>query len=142
MSIVFRIAKDEGIALDLWDGIVTADEYLASAQRLLDDVDWPPHRHLHLGDLQTASPDPSLNESALSRVAEIYGQHLDVIANTKSAIVANQAFSQSFFFQQLMASSVSMAVFNDLSTACLWLGIEAEWADRVLSEMRAQLPSR
>jgi len=142
VSILYRIAKDEGIALDLWDGIVTADEYLASVQRLIDDTNWPPHRHLHLGDLQTALLDPSLDESALRRVAAIYGQHLDILAKTKSAIVANEAFARSLFFQQLMTSSVSMVVFNDLSTACRWLGVETDWAGCVLSEMRAELRSR
>ena len=42
MGIVYRIDQDCGVAVVLWDGRVTADEFLAHTRRLLADTEWPP----------------------------------------------------------------------------------------------------
>jgi hypothetical protein len=142
VGVLHLIAKDEGIALDAWDGIVTADDYLASWHDLTQHADWPPRRRLHLGDLRRASPDPALDPSALRAVATMYGQYRDDFAQVRSAIVADEAFAQAFSFQTLMAANISMVVFNELSTACVWLGMDVGWAGQVLEQLQAQLRSR
>ena len=77
MSIVYRIDRAQGITIVLWDGAVTADEYLAHVRRLLSDADWPLHRHRQLGDLRTASVD-AIDEATLETAAALFGKHPEI----------------------------------------------------------------
>lgn len=63
MSIVYRIDKGKGFTVVLWDGVVTADAFLAHVRRLSSDADWPPSRRLHLSDLRHTALDASMDEA-------------------------------------------------------------------------------
>ena len=124
MSIVYRIDKEKGYTLVVWEGVVTADEFLAHIRRLSSDTDWPPPRRLHLSDLHTASLDASMDEAILQAAAHLYGQHLDKIASMKVAIVANSAFWKAVEFERIISQYGAFAiVFNALPTACTWLNL-------------------
>ena len=138
MSIIYRIDKEQGITFALWHGLVTADEFLAHARKLLSDADWPPHKALHLSDIQTASIDASIDEATLETVANLYGQH-PKIAKLTAAVVAGESFEKAVVFQNfIMRYRPSVIVFNTLNTACLWLGIYVDETERTLQSMRAE----
>ena len=42
MSIVYRVDENLGVTFVVWDGTVTADQFLAHVRRLIADVNWPP----------------------------------------------------------------------------------------------------
>ena len=105
MSIVYRIDKEKGYTLVVWEGVVTADEFLAHIRRLSSDTDWPPPRRLHLSDLHTASLDASMDEAILQAAAHLYGQHPDKIASMKVAIVATSAFWKAVEFERITVVS-------------------------------------
>ena len=139
MGIRYHIDKENGITFVLWDGVVTADEFLAHVRRLSSDVDWPPQKRLHLSDLQSTSLDPSMDEPIIIKAAEIYGEQQDKIANMKVAIVADEAFNKAVVFERVISRyGTSAIVFNLLTTACKWLGIDVDEAKPMLERLQTQ----
>jgi hypothetical protein len=138
MSIVYRIDKEMGATLVLWEGIVTADDFLAHVRRLSSDADWPPPRRLHLSMLQMAALDASMDHATVERGADLYGQHRNKISNMKVAIVAGDAFRSAVVFERAIARyGASVIVFNSLDIASRWLGIGADNVERALQLLRA-----
>jgi len=136
MSIVYRINQERGVAFVVWDGLVTADEWLAHVRRLLADADWPPDRRRHLSDLRTATPDASIDEVVLKQAADLFGPQ---VANLRAAIVAGDAFEKAGIFERLITRYRPFVfVFNTLNPACGWLGIDVADAQRTLESLRAQ----
>jgi hypothetical protein len=65
---------------------------------------------------------------------------LDKIAGSKVAFVADAAFEKSSTFRRFMSIyPLSMIVFNDLDTACTWLGIDLHETERMIEEIRHDL---
>ena len=138
MSIVYRIDQEGGIAFVLWDGVVTADEWLAHVRRVLADAAWPPDGRMHLTDLRTATPDVSIDEAVLKQVADLYGTH-PKIADLRVAIVAGDAFVKAGMFERFVTRHRPFVfVFNTLNPACEWLGIDVSDAQRTLQSLRTQ----
>jgi hypothetical protein len=138
MSIVYRIDQERGIAFVVWNGVVTADEWLAHVRRLLSDADWPPAGRRHLSDLRTATPDASIDEAVMNQAADLFGAH-PMIANLKVAIVAGEAFEKAGMFERFLTRHRPFVfVFNTLNPACGWLGIDVTDAERTLQSLRAQ----
>jgi hypothetical protein len=136
MSILYRIDKQHGITFVVWDGVIRANDFLTHVNQLLADADWPPYEHLQLSDLQTATLDPTFDESALQKAANLFGQH-PAISNLKVAIVTQTEFKSATDFERLIVKYLpSVIVFNDLETACLWLGIDIAIALHVLNSLR------
>jgi hypothetical protein len=143
VSIVYRIDKAKGYTLVLWDGVVTASEFLTHVRRLSSDADWPPPKRLHLSDLRIASLDASMDEAILQAAADLYGQHLDKIASMKVAIVADNAFWKAIEFERIISQyGASAIVFNTLPTACIWLNLDASEVESRLQQMRSQARGR
>ena len=142
MSIVYRIDQEGGIAFVVWDGVVTADEWLAHARKLLADAAWPPDGRMHLSDLRTATPDVSIDEGVLKRVADLFGTH-PKIANLRVAIVAGGAFVKAGIFERFITRHRPFVfVFNTLNPACGWLGIDVADAQHTLASLRARARGR
>jgi hypothetical protein len=139
LSIVYHIDKQMGTTLVVWEGIVTADDFLAHVRRLSSDADWPPPRRLHLSMLQMASLDASMDDAAMGKAADLYGKHRNEIANMKAAIVAGGAFWKAVVFERAIERyGASVIVFNSLDTAATWLGIGTDNVKRELELLRAQ----
>ena len=139
MSIVYRIDKAKGLTVVLWEGVVTADDFLAHVRRLTSDADWSPPKRLHLSHLRSTSLDASLDEATIEKAAHIFGNHLKTGENMKVAIVASEVFKKAVAFERmLLRYGASVVVFNFLEDACRWLGIEAEEIEHTLRQLRAQ----
>jgi hypothetical protein len=139
MAIVYRIDNEIGITFVLWHGVVTADDFLAQVRRLTSDPDWPPSRGLHLADLRHASVDASIDEAAIETAANLYGMQGNKVVGIKAAIVAGQAFTQSVLFQRAIARfGPRVIVFDSLGVAAVWLGIDANAAERELQALHAR----
>jgi hypothetical protein len=137
---VYRINKKQGFTVVLWDGVVTADAFLAHVRRLSADADWPPPKRLHMSDLRAASLDVSMDEATIEKAAEIYGTHQDKIAGMKVAIVAGKSFNKAVVFERVISHYGATAiVFNFPDTACKWLGVNHEEVKRTLQQLRDQL---
>ena len=143
MSIVYRIDKEQGLTVVLWEGVVTADDFLAHVRRLSSDADWLPPKRLHLSHLRFTALDASMDAAIIEKAAHLYGNHLEKGVNLKVAIVASEAFKKAVAFERvLLRYGASVVVFNFLENACTWLGIEAEEIERTLRQLRGQARGR
>jgi hypothetical protein len=136
MSIGYRIDEDQGVAFVLWDGVVTAAEWLAHIRQMIADPRWPPARALHLTDLRSARLDASIDAAVLREAAALFGSHKG-IEGLKAAIVAGHSFEQARIFEDVIAQHQALVfATNSLNPACAWLGIDAGHAEQTLASMR------
>ncbi len=139
MGIAYRIDKEKGITYVLWNNLVSAEEYLAHVRRLTSDPDWPPGRRLQLIDLRYASTDLSIDQKILELAADLYGSQREKIARLKAAIVADREFDKAKAFERSIQRYPASVIvfFDDMHTACTWLGINAKDAEGALQQMRS-----
>jgi hypothetical protein len=138
MSIAYEINKDMGATCVVWDRTVNAEQFLAQANRLSSDANWPPLERRHITDLRSAFLDASMNDATLEQVADIYGCQPGRLANMKIAIVAHHGFERASAFERmLMRYGPRVVVFNQVNTACTWLGMPFERVETRLHQLRA-----
>lgn len=135
MPIMYSIDVDLGLTLVRWHGMVTAEEFLAHTHKLSTDSHWPPSKYLHLADLRTATLHESVNQDILLKIAEMYSVHPKVRSFKVGIVVTAEAFYKAEAFQRLVQTYMSVIVFFSLSTACDWLNISQENADRTLGSL-------
>ncbi|NWF74434.1 MAG: hypothetical protein HXY51_15535 [Nitrospirae bacterium] len=135
MPIMYSIDVDLGLTLVRWHGMVTAEEFLAHTHKLSTDSHWPPSKYLHLADLRTATLHESVNQDILLKIAEMYSVHPKVRRFKVGIVVTAEAFYKAEAFQRLVQTYMSVIVFFSLSTACDWLNISQENADRTLDSL-------
>ncbi len=136
MPIRHRIDKPKGITFVQWTGIVTSDEFLAFVRMLLSDPDWPPSRRAQLVDLRTVRADASLDNAVIEQAVKLYAADLERLRGLKFGVVASDEFAKAVHFQELISRyGVSGIVFNSLSTACVWLGIDLVEAEGIFEEL-------
>jgi hypothetical protein len=135
VSISYRIDLERGLTAAVWDGQVTADDFLNHARRIIADPAWPAGEH-HLTDLRTATLDSSIDDAVLKRVADLYGKH-PKIPNLRVAVVAGDEFEKAGLFERYIARyRPFLFVFNSLNPACAWLGLDAREITKILDEIR------
>lgn len=137
MTIAYHTDHDLGVTFSKWEGVITADEFLSHAQQLLSEPGWPPRKG-QLTDLRFGRVDGSLDESAIQKMARMYGNH-PRIANLKLAIVASEEFGKASIFEEtLLKYRPSVIVFNSLDTACAWLGIDTWAAEKTFAQLKGE----
>jgi len=142
MGITYWIDQEKGITFTLWDGVVTAQDFLSYVRSLIADECWLPKGRLQLSDLQYTTIDESIDEAILKEAANLYASTLDKISGIRAAVVAGEAFEKSVAFERLITPfGPSLFVFNGLETACIWLGIDAGVAERTLRQLRLKAHS-
>ena len=133
MAIEYRLDRALGLTLVVWDGVVTGHEAEEQVRRLRADPDWPPGR-LHLLDLTSVSSVPTVGET---RLVEMLAEMAEM-RQIRFAVIAGDAFVEATRFQEA-ASAVGVThiiVFNELSTACAWLGIDFDATRTALHALR------
>jgi len=140
MGILYHIDKEMGIAFTVWEGAVTEQEQMAHLNRIAADPSWSVKNRLLLVDLRTTNAYKNFDETTLKRVVAYLSERRANIANMKIAIVAHEAYEMSNLFQRLVKIfPLTVIVFNDLHTACTWLGMDAGKAEHTLQQLRSKL---
>ena len=128
------------LALEVWDGTVTLDEWLDLVRKQVDDPEWPARRGMGLTDLRYGLPDPAIGGAEIRQVAALYGAHREKIVRARVALVSGEAFRKSRLFGHFMANyGLTVIVFDDLDTACRWLGVDAGEVQHSIEGLRAGL---
>jgi hypothetical protein len=141
MGILHVCDKQKNIIFVVWDGRVTADDWLNQAPKLLAEPDWP-HISRVIGDAQTASDTASIGDKELEAVAALFGAHPETVVKKKVAVLANNMFGRARKFgAQLERFGTSLVVFNRLDTACMFLGIDPIETEETLEQLRLRLRS-
>jgi hypothetical protein len=135
MSIVYRVDERLGTAFVVWQGTVTAEEFLAHVRRLTADADWPPDQRKHLTDLRSAIVDVSIDDQVLKTAADLFGKHPKT-GKLRVAVVAADSYIKAGTFEKLIAPhQVLLFVFNSIRPACGWLGIDVADAEAILQAL-------
>jgi hypothetical protein len=140
MGIAFRCDKELGLSVSVWDGEVSVEDRRSHIAALAADPDWGT-TGLLLTDLTgvSAAMRPSAKE-VLEAAAEFSEKLAEQVRNAKWAMVANETFVLAQRFGTYLEEEVRrLIVFNDLETACTWLGIETTAARVVIEELRGEL---
>ena len=137
MAIGYRIYKTLGLTLVVWDGEVSGDQAEDQVRRLKADPDWPPGP-LHLLDTTTVTTAPLVaNTKLVEMLNEIAESRLIRFAVVASGDSAGEATK---FQAEVSALGVSQViVFNDVSAACSWLGIDLPATRATLADLRREL---
>ncbi len=132
----YTIDEDAALTIVVWDGEMTNDDLAVQMQRLLADPAWPPGKS-HLADLTTATTVPDLRTPAILRLAEDDPRWRGI----RYAIVARTGWEHATAFQRALASLGlgQVIVFNDVSTACTWLGVDDDAVRAEINELRARV---
>jgi len=139
VAIAYQLYKALGLTVVVWDGVVTGYDAEEQVRRLRADPDWPPGP-LHVLDVTSVS---SVLTVADTKLIEMLAEMADT-RQIRFAVIANDAFDEAARFQEA-ASAVGVSrviVFNELSTACTWLGLEVTATRAALGALRSELRER
>ena len=136
VTIGYRIYKTLGLTLVVWDGDISGDQAEDHVRTLRIDRDWPPGP-LHLLDTTSVTSPPAMaNSKLVEMLSEITEGKL-----IRFAVVSTDALGQATKFQaEATAAGVNQViVFNDLTGACSWLGIDLKATQTTLEDLRREL---
>jgi hypothetical protein len=139
MGIAYSCDKARGISYEVWEGVVTGDEWVQHVRRQVADRDWPAGDK-SLTDLQLVSERSSIGKAEIKQASAVYRTKGDKLAAGRSAVVVGKSFQKSPLFE-LFASrhGLRVIVFNDIGTACKWLGIDSKEAEQMVKLLRARM---
>jgi hypothetical protein len=124
MSNEYLIKKDGGIIVEVWAGRITADEFLDHERQQWLDPDFPNGPKV-IVDITCASFDPAITDDEIRQFVEVAGQYPEKSAGAKVAIVDLNDFGRAKMFGKLVRpQGITVIAFNDICTACAWLGVD------------------
>ena len=139
MAILQRFDEQKGNVFVVWKGVVTAEEWFSKAERLASHPRWPGTPRV-LADLLPVTDTSSIQEQEIEHAAGIFARNWKSLRGKKVAVLAKDEFARARYFADLLVRfGFSMVVFNNLDTACLFLGIDVVYAYRELDELRRQM---
>jgi hypothetical protein len=139
MGIIQHFDQNKGVAFIVWDGAVTAEQWFIAANNLVSNPAWMQIPRV-LADLQSVVDTSTIGDAEIARAVEILSADPAPLMGKRLAMIARDAFGKARHCGQLLARfGVSSVVFNNLDTACLFLGLEALEAHKVFEGIRQQL---
>jgi hypothetical protein len=139
MGIAYQFDTRYGVTFTLWDGTVTAGEWLDHIRSMTADPAWPAGT-LWLADTTSVRDVSSIGEAEIERAAEQFCDYREKIQHGKVAIVAHDVFLKARIFERYLSlCGPNVIVFNELGTAARWLGIDPGAAGEVTQRLRLRL---
>jgi hypothetical protein len=139
MAIASEYLEAEDLLVIVWDGVVTGDEWEEFARgRIAADPRWPPGAR-RLVEVTTLDPS-SLTPADVEANAELYRDRAANMIGTRTAIVAARAWDIATEYERRIDRlGAQTVVFNYLSEACGWLGLDADRVRGVVTRLRRDL---
>ena len=138
MSIGYRSIPRLGLIVEVWDGVITVDQWRAHVDRYLSD----PERlsgDRSIVDVTTADAT-AIGDADEAEVVAKYLPHASELAHRRSAVIAAREFKPSFEFgRRIERLGLKVIVFNELTGACTWLGLDSADVHGVIQDLRAHL---
>ena len=136
MGINYRVHVEKKIVFVAWKGVISAEIWYEHIQRLIADTHWPSVSAM-LVNLHSITDVSSIGEAEIQHAVALFNSIPEALSNKRIAAVASDAFWKSRRFGQLIAPyGPSVLVFNDMSTACIYLGIKLTDATKAIQELR------
>ena len=138
MAIIQYLDEDKKLFFVVWHGTVEADEWFHYAAKLTSHPAWSTTPRL-LADLRFVRDTSTIGDEEIARAGYIFAKERNGLAGKQLAVVARDQFGKARRFGDLIARfGVALVVFNNLDTACVFLGVEEGYAASRLHEMRKQ----
>jgi hypothetical protein len=138
MGIAYRSVPRLGLIVEAWDGVITADQWRAHVERYLADPDRLTCRR-SLVDLSTADAS-AIGDADEAEIVAKYVPHASELSHRRSAAIAAREFEPSFEFgRRIERLGLKVIVFNELTGACTFLGVDAAEVRPIINELRASL---
>jgi hypothetical protein len=136
VSIAYHYDPSTRVTVSVWHEVTVAD-VMTHLDLLAADPNYASSRLL-LTDLRSIGRGerPTLDQvdAAAREFVKRFGE---TMTNVKWAIVARHAFSEASAFDERIRDHVSRVLaFNDLGTACVWLGADFIQIERVIDDLR------
>ena len=123
----------------VWDGLVDLAQWQAHVPRMLSDPQYVPAA-AQLTDLRFSSIDESIGEDDIRRMTDYFATQHSKLEGKRLAIVAGGEWEKPKQVElSLKSQMVQTIVFNDLVTACVWLGTDVVEAGREIQQLRLKL---
>jgi hypothetical protein len=135
MAISYVCDEAIGLSVTVAEGILTAEDWRAHVLRQMADPAWPAGRAS-----LTDATRVRVSEQARAigdDIASLYAPKKDRTQRMRFAIVAHFAFADARSFEGAVEPhGTRPIVFNDLPTACVWLGVDQDRAGALIEELR------
>jgi hypothetical protein len=123
----------------VWKGTVTAETWFRYIPRLVTHRAWSATPNL-LADLLSVEDTSSIRNEDMAHAVELLTANAKDLRGRRLAVLAQDEFGKARYFGTLLARfGISLVVFNHLDTACLFLGLDTNYAFRNLHEMRHEV---
>ena len=141
MGIAYLCKPDRKLAVVVWDGIVTWDVWREHLERMFMDTAWAP-MEAQISDMRHSTADQTITITQIQEMVALLAAQRQRVALKKVAILAGSDWEKPKEAEGTLPSvSVLPIVFNDLSTACVWLGADVGEVERDVQQLRLKLRS-
>jgi hypothetical protein len=139
MAINYLCKPQLRLAVVVWDGVITLEDWRAHLHRMLSDPEYAPMQS-QLTDLRFSSISGKISDIKIQDMINSMAALRRNISLKKLAMVAGSEWNKPRLAAlALKPFFVNSIVFNDLSTACVWLGVDAAEVGRDIQDLRLSL---
>jgi hypothetical protein len=139
MSIDYVCNPEKLLVIAVWDGVVSLDQWREHLERMLADPQYAAAK-FQLSDLRFSSVDKSFSRAGIQRTIKFMATQPEKISGKKIAMVAGAEWEKPKYVELLLQGiAMRPIVFNDLTRACLWLGVDVVEVGNVIKQIRIDL---
>jgi hypothetical protein len=136
MGIAYGCKPKLKLALVVWDGLITWDEWRQHLQRMLVDREYAPMQS-QITDLRYSTISPSISNKEIQAMIDMVADQRENLSLTRVAIVAGDEWIKPKLAEVgLQSLSITPIIFSDLSVACQWLGLQEAEISKDLQQIR------
>jgi hypothetical protein len=142
MPIEYKVAHGGKLVVEVWSGEITRDLLIDHQKRSLSDESIQPGR-IELVDV-TRATGAAIGEKELKEFTDYYREHPDRARSVRIAIVASgDGFDKARIFERLSVPHlITVVVFNEIDTACTWLGVDEAEVRSMIREIQSEPASQ
>lgn len=139
MGILHQYDGQRGVLHIVWDGIVTWRDWSKQIENVTGDPLWRSSQRF-LADLRSVTDTSTIGPAEVDEAVKLFSADRDSLTHKRGAIIALQEFGRARRFADLLTRfGSSVVIFNNIDTACLFLGLDVAETNRLLEGLRRQL---
>ena len=139
MGIDYICKPDLKLAVVAWDGNITWDYWQEHLRRIFSDPAYAPMQ-MQISDLRFSSISPTISNDEIQAMRDLLADQRERLSLKKIAMVAGDDWRKLKLAEfALHTISINSIVFNDLNTACLWLGVNVVEVGQEIKRLRIKL---